>query len=243
MTSYPQSDTTSTATLTEQPHFPHGAAHPAAPVSDAELVRRAKRGCCAAFEELHGRYGRLVRHIAREELHHTWACCEDVDDLEATAWTRVHAALPRFDTTRAFKPWISTIVRNLCRNENQKQAGRRTQTQTDADAGRDADDADFPPTEREPVFTTHFRDPRTAAADAEAERRVREALAGLPRAQREVMEMALFGDLSYAEISRTTGVPLGTVLNRAASARQSLRHWLTAPGMASKPFWQDSARP
>jgi RNA polymerase sigma-70 factor (ECF subfamily) len=233
--SYPQSDTATTAVLTEQSYHLRHDASLAPPVPDSELLCQARRGCNAAFEELHRRYSRLVRHIAREELHSTWACCEDVDDLEAAAWTRVHAALPRFDMTRAFKPWVSTIVRNLCRNENEKQAGRRTQTLTDAEAGRN-DDGDCPAAEREPVFATRFPDPRTAAADAEAEYRVRMALATLSPAQRQVMEMALFGDLSYAEIARSTGVPLGTVLNRAASARQSLRHWLVAPRVQD-PKW------
>jgi hypothetical protein len=47
---------------------------------------------------------------------------------------------------------------------------------------------------------------------------------------REVIELALFGDLTQREISERTGMPLGTVKTRTASAYKSLRKDLVAQG-------------
>ena len=53
--------------------------------------------------------------------------------------------------------------------------------------------------------------------------RVSRALEALDEPHREVIELAYFGGLSQKEISERTGVPLGTVKSRTASAFKSLR--------------------
>jgi RNA polymerase sigma-70 factor, ECF subfamily len=53
--------------------------------------------------------------------------------------------------------------------------------------------------------------------------RVSRALEALDASHRQVIELAYFGGLSQREISEQTGVPLGTVKSRTASAFRSLR--------------------
>ncbi len=53
--------------------------------------------------------------------------------------------------------------------------------------------------------------------------RVSRALEVLDAAHREVIEQAYYEGLSQREISRRTGVPLGTVKTQTASAFKSLR--------------------
>jgi RNA polymerase sigma-70 factor (ECF subfamily) len=57
--------------------------------------------------------------------------------------------------------------------------------------------------------------------------RVSRALEVLDALHREVIELAYFGGLSQREISERTGMPLGTVKTRTASAFKSLRAELT----------------
>ncbi len=68
----------------------------------------------------------------------------------------------------------------------------------------------------------------TALARIEGER-VREALAGLPREQREAIELGFFGGASQEQIARQTGLPLGTVKTRIRSGLRKLRNVLTGP--------------
>jgi len=57
---------------------------------------------------------------------------------------------------------------------------------------------------------------------------VREAIAALPVAFREVVVLRELEGLSYKEISEVTGVPLGTVMARLARARHQLYLMLEA---------------
>ncbi|MFF0434599.1 RNA polymerase sigma factor [Streptomyces sp. NPDC004327] len=53
---------------------------------------------------------------------------------------------------------------------------------------------------------------------------VTEELARLPRVQRDVLELAYFGDLTQTQIADHTGMPLGTVKSHARRGLQRLRH-------------------
>ncbi|MFJ4860883.1 sigma-70 family RNA polymerase sigma factor [Streptomyces sp. NPDC088748] len=51
-------------------------------------------------------------------------------------------------------------------------------------------------------------------------------LAKLPRAQREVLAMAFYADLTQAQIAERTGLPLGTVKSHARRGLHRMRHGL-----------------
>jgi RNA polymerase sigma-70 factor, ECF subfamily len=59
---------------------------------------------------------------------------------------------------------------------------------------------------------------------------VSRALDMLDAPHREVIDLAYFSGLSQSEISERTGVPLGTVKSRTASAYNSLRKELVSQG-------------
>lgn len=49
------------------------------------------------------------------------------------------------------------------------------------------------------------------------------ALEALPRPQREVVQIAAFSDLTYEQMAREVGVPLGTIRSRLFRGREALR--------------------
>ena len=49
-----------------------------------------------------------------------------------------------------------------------------------------------------------------------------EAIRGLPRREREVLALLAWSDLSYGEIAKALGLPVGTVRSRLARARERL---------------------
>jgi RNA polymerase sigma-70 factor (ECF subfamily) len=55
------------------------------------------------------------------------------------------------------------------------------------------------------------------------------ALSRIPREHREVLELAYFEDLSQREISRRTGVPLGTIKSRTTAALKRFRQAIASP--------------
>lgn len=130
------------------------------------------------------------------------ALAEDVaQDVMATVWHK--AAL--FDPARAgAATWVFTIARN--RRIDALRRARRPEPE----------DLPWGP-EPEP-------DQAEALQMQQETRKLGAALAELPRAQRELIERAYFGDLSHGEIAAETGLPLGTIKSRIRLALEKLRH-------------------
>ena len=55
-------------------------------------------------------------------------------------------------------------------------------------------------------------------------------LALLPAEQREVLLLVSLEDMSYGEVSRALGVPMGTVMSRLSRAREKLRRHMDGEG-------------
>jgi len=59
-----------------------------------------------------------------------------------------------------------------------------------------------------------------------AKARLAAAVARLPAGQRDALLLLVWADLSYDQIARATGVPMGTVQSRISRARRRLRKQL-----------------
>ncbi len=68
--------------------------------------------------------------------------------------------------------------------------------------------------------------PETLSSSSEQCFRVRVALAGLPKEQREAIESAYFAGLSHSEMATALEAPLGTVKSRIRNGLSSLRRQL-----------------
>jgi RNA polymerase sigma-70 factor (ECF subfamily) len=115
------------------------------------------------------------------------------------------------------KPWFLTLVRNaamtwLKANRPGELAGADSAADTIAD----------PDT------------PETLAFRALDRRMFNEALAALPAHFREALILRELEDLSYKDIARITGAPIGTVMSRLARARRLLADSLRAITRASE---------
>jgi RNA polymerase sigma-70 factor (ECF subfamily) len=66
-------------------------------------------------------------------------------------------------------------------------------------------------------------DPEAALAQRQRHATLEQALAALPAELREVIVLRELEDMSYRDIARITGVPLGTVMSRLWRARRALR--------------------
>ena len=76
----------------------------------------------------------------------------------------------------------------------------------------------------------------TPAGAPDSDRDVAAALANLDPAQRDVLLLHAWGELSYEEIADVLGIPAGTVRSRLSRARASLQADLgTAPTAAPLP--------
>lgn len=97
------------------------------------------------------------------------------------------------------------------------------------------------------VRATHATDPldeegpelaqRAVQGDSLIVRDLDRSIALLPAEQRSVLLLVTLEDLSYEEVARTLGIPMGTVMSRLSRAREKLRAMMlghTGPGAKLK---------
>lgn len=171
------------------------------PVSDGELVRRARAGDPAAFGELVERHAPMVRRLTRAVLRHP----EDADDAAQDAFLSAWRALDRFDLAQSAGPWLARIAVNAARDFNRRRAVRRSEPIPESYADRPA------------------RSPSQAAHDALLRERLDTALAALPERQRLAIVLFEVEGYRHAEIGALLGVPEGTVRSDVFHARRRLR--------------------
>lgn len=70
--------------------------------------------------------------------------------------------------------------------------------------------------------------PDEACQQADAVRLVREAIACLPLAQRQVLTLVDLEEMSYEQVAFTLSIPMGTVMSRLSRARAALKQALQA---------------
>jgi RNA polymerase sigma-70 factor (ECF subfamily) len=152
----------------------------------------------AHFDAVHGYLRRRVGDVA--------------EDLAAETFARALAGYASFDPARgAVRAWLLGIATNLIHDHRRsearrlrayvREAGRIAPPAADADAAARLD----------------------AAADAG---RAVVAIARLARADRDVLLLVAWGELSYEEVAAALGVPVGTVRSRLHRARAAVRKHL-----------------
>ena len=75
---------------------------------------------------------------------------------------------------------------------------------------------------------------RGTQPDALLVRDLDRAIARLPADQRAVLLLVTLEELSYEEVARTLGIPIGTVMSRLSRAREKLRAMMLGQGPSTK---------
>ncbi|MDX7952424.1 sigma-70 family RNA polymerase sigma factor [Lichenihabitans sp. Uapishka_5] len=139
----------------------------------------------------------------------------DAEDVMQEASLRAYRAIETFAEGNA-RAWFLTIVRNTCYSWMQAHRPRGTVFSEDLGPGErmvlDAGGAmaGVPDT------------PETALTAKHEAGRLSQAVDALPIPLKETLVLREYHGLSYREISRVSGVPIGTVMSRLARARQHL---------------------
>jgi len=175
--------------------------------SDEELMLAYANGDERAFRELFQRYAPVLLRLCTRQVGRP----ADAQDLVQQTFLQLHRARRDFRADMRLRPWVMTIALNLARDLLRRR-GRRPETRVD--------EATLPAV---PAGSGAY-------ADADVARRVRLALSGLPREQREVIELHWFEQLSFAEIAGIVGATSGAVRVRAHRGYVTLRKSLDPGG-------------
>jgi RNA polymerase sigma-70 factor (ECF subfamily) len=138
------------------------------------------------------------------------------EDAVQEALVRAYRSLENLQEGRPFWPWFFRIVVN----EALKQAKRSRRPAAPLDPPGTADS------------------PEHALLDREERQRVWKAIHRLPPAQRAVILLRYYEELSEAEMAEVLGARPGTVKSRLHYARLALERQLTAPEPPRAPWWR-----
>jgi RNA polymerase sigma-70 factor (ECF subfamily) len=127
------------------------------------------------------------------------------EDVIQNVLLSLHRARNTYDPSRPFGPWLRTIARNAVIDAQRARGKRAEREAVLPEADRIADE----------------REPSRAGAPLSA--RMTEALASLPPAQREAVELIQLEELSVIEAAARAGVSVSAIKVRAHRGYKALR--------------------
>jgi RNA polymerase sigma-70 factor (ECF subfamily) len=169
-------------------------------LDDDVLVLQARTGDKAAFAVLFERHRPMAVALISRVLDRS----EELDDVLQEAAVQALICLDRLVDASRFGPWLCGIALNLA---------RRLLRDTVRDGTYRV--ASFPG-QVEPRLTEELWE------EAETAAKVREAIATLPRGQREAVRLFYIDGLSEAEVATELGIARSAVKSRLHKARRSL---------------------
>lgn len=184
-------------------------------LEDRALVRRAKSGDLAAYDELVRRYQERIYAT----LYHMTANHEDANDLAQEAFIKAYHSLRSFKGDSTFFTWLYRIAVNRTINFL-KQRKHKTHLSLN--------DLDFN-AEHDPDLVALISDktPRRDAGLTELQEKLNAAMLQLSDTHRLVVALHDVQGLSHEEISRIMDCNVGTVRSRLFYARQQLQSLLS----------------
>lgn len=175
------------------------------------LVRAARQGDERAWGSLVGEYGPRVFALARSRLRDPDMAEEVMQSVFATIAIKLRDGA--YDEHGKFEPWLFRIAMNRVRD-----AVRKAKREGSEDRMRLAATPGIAPREdSQPV-------------SPEALTTLREALGGLSKPDREIVELRYHAGLTFRQIAELLGEPIGTLLARHHRALRKLRARLEGSG-------------
>lgn len=176
--------------------------------SDEELMQLVQQGRVDAYEVLYARVAGAAFGLARQLTRNTALAEEVTQDAFVTIWRRSRQYRSDRGSVRS---WMLRIVHNHAID------GLRSSLRHDS--------------RRALIDGTHERQASPDSTEVEVSlreqtRTLRRMLQRLPADQRQVLELAFFGDLSHSQIARTLDLPMGTVKGRARLGLGRMRNQL-----------------
>jgi RNA polymerase sigma-70 factor (ECF subfamily) len=173
----------------------------------ATLVDRFRSGDQDAFDEIVDRLSPRLYAISLRALGNAEAAEEAVQE----SWVRIYRKIGGLNDPKAFEGWAIRVTLSRIHDEFRARARERTARDGLAEI-------------RQAMGTKPER--MTTSEREDLARILREGLASLDDAHREVFILREVEGLPHMEIAKTLGIPEGTVWSRLSYARRSLREHL-----------------
>ncbi len=184
-----------------------------------ELMKRYLRDDTAAFEALYARIQPVLRGVFRR----LGVPDDRRDDLSQDVYVRAHRSRAQFDPARAtdasIAAWYRRITEGVWFDRLRKESRRARRERNYEFMARLPSGPGNDP-----------RCPERRVLADEARTRVRRAMSGLSRSQRQTLEYVRLQELTFAEASEELGVSVGALRVRAHRGHRALVRQLGSAG-------------
>ncbi len=189
------------------------------PVTDRELVDRARGGDAKAFGQLVRRHQqrihRLAMHLVRNRA--------EAEDVMQETFIRAYRALARFDGRSEPYTWLYRIAINLSLNVLRSRKAQRTTT--------DSDDPRLDAIVSGSAGARHSAgDPPAEAARQQLYRALARGIDELSETLRTTLVLVCVDGRSHEEAAAILGAPEGTIAWRIHEARRKLKEYMEKRG-------------
>ncbi|MBI3435878.1 MAG: sigma-70 family RNA polymerase sigma factor [Proteobacteria bacterium] len=168
-------------------------------------MRAAQDGDKAAYRELLREILPLLRRVLRARLRFLQPA--DIEDLVQDTLLSVHAVRATYDPARPFLPWLMAIARNRVA-DNARRFGRRVVNEAALKSWM----VTFSAAETN-MISESYGDPEAMHA----------AIQGLPRGQREAVELVKLREMSLRQASEVSGMSVAALKVSVHRAMKTLR--------------------
>lgn len=185
----------------------------AADPTDLSLLQRIAGRDTDALAELYDRHSRLIYGLILRIIGDRGEAEEILQEAFVRVWTRAGIYEARLGGPL---PWIVRVARNCAID---RLRARRVRAAVHAPGIDVAEIESATP-------ATGIQNPEAAVLDVERKQTLTDALAGLPAAQRQLIEAAFFEGYTHSELAQHFGLPLGTVKTRIRAGLLAMRQSL-----------------
>lgn len=148
---------------------------------------------------------------------------EEAEELVQDSFVRAFRSLGEFRGDSRFGTWLYRILYNVCVTNV-----TRKRKQEAAEITEDNLLSELPSPEEETDILTRLE-------EDELRRRIGDAIETLPENQRTAVTMFYVQEMTYEEIARVTGQPMGTVKTNLFRGREALRRSVLRSGKGGLP--------
>lgn len=179
--------------------------------SDIALVNRAKAGDESAFGQLFDRHRELVFRFALQMIRNR----DEAEDVVQESFVRAFRNIGSYQDRAKFTTWLLRIVTNLCTDRARMVHRRHHLEQQQAREGL--------------IWMTEGdrEDPNDNLVADGRRQMLREALAELSDAHRQLIIMRDLEEMEYADIASLLGCSVGGAKLRVLRARRALKDRIT----------------
>jgi len=173
----------------------------------SQLMRAAQQSDAVAYTQLLEAIAPRVRRVVAARRH--FAGEQEVEDLVQDVLLSVHAVRATYDPSRPFGPWLMAIIRNRLADGARRYARRAGEVAVD----------DLDVTFADPATNISgetYGDPQELV----------QAIRGLPRGQRQAIELMKLRGMSLKEAAVATGLSVAALKVATHRAMASLRRIL-----------------